>query len=151
MKKTTKLCLLLTIASIVAFINPLQAQNAEKDMLAFAKKFQDTYNKKDDKGLKMMYTDDALRVNADGQSITGNAAISEEFAKIFADNELTIVIKQGKVVTNADGSLTSTGTYQATGTSKAGEKLEIAGNYNNTVIKINGHWKIAKSVLTAIQ
>lgn len=147
-----KLCLLLTIASGVAFINPLQAQNAEKDMIALAKKFQDTYNKKDYKALKTMYTEDAVRVNADGQSITGNAAISEEFAKIFTDNnDIAIAIKQDKVVTNTDGSLTSTGTYHVAGTSKAGEKLDLAGNYNNTVVKVSGHWKIAKSVLTAIQ
>lgn len=146
-----KLCLLLTIAAGVAF-NPLQAQNVEKDMTALAKKFQDTYNKKDAKALKALYTDDAVRVNTDGQSITGNAAISDEFAKIFADNnDIAIVIKQDKVVTNTDGSLTSTGTYHVTGTSKAGEKLDLTGNYTNTVVKVNGHWKISKSVLTAIQ
>jgi uncharacterized protein (TIGR02246 family) len=150
MKKTIKLSLLLALISAIVFINPVKAQDATTDLAGFTKKFQAAYNKKDDKALKMMYTDDAARVGIDGTTVTGNEAISAEFAKSFADNTQTIVIKQDKVVTQADGSATATGTYHVTGTSNAGEKIDRSGNYTNTVVKVKGQWKIAKSVLTAM-
>ena len=150
MKQTIQLSLLLAIASMTVFSTALKAQDATKELAAFAKKFQAAYNAKDDKALKTMYTDDAVRVAADGTTITGNEAISAEFAKSFADIKPTIEIVQNKVETGADGSATSTGTYHVKGTSSAGEAIDIKGSYTNTTIKVKGHWKISKSVLVAM-
>ncbi|MEO5999671.1 MAG: nuclear transport factor 2 family protein [Chitinophagaceae bacterium] len=148
--KTIMPCgLLLAIISFAAFVTPLYAQDATKDLLVFTKKFQDAYNKKDDKALKMMYTVDATRTSADGSVITGNEAISAEFATFF-ENPASIEIKQEKVATQADGSAIATGTYHVTGTSQSGEKFDLKGNYANTVVKSKGQWKISKSVLTAL-
>jgi uncharacterized protein (TIGR02246 family) len=150
MKQIIQRSLLLTIASVAVFITPVKAQDATKELAGFTKKFQDAYNKKDDKALKMMYTDDAVRVGIDGTSLTGNESISAEFAKQFEGAKQSIVIKQDKVVTQADGSTTATGTYHVTGTTNAGEKIDRSGNYTNTVVKVKGQWKIAKSVLVAM-
>lgn len=150
MKQIIQRSLLLAIASITLFATTLKAQDATKAVAAFAKKFQAAYNSKDDKALKMMYTDDAVRVAADGTTLTGSDAIIAEFAKSFADIKPTIEITQDKVETQADGSAVSTGTYHVKGTSAAGEAIDFKGSYTNTVVKVKGHWKIKKSVLVAM-
>ena len=149
MKKTIKFSLLLALISITAFINPLKAQDATKELLGFTKQFQAAYNKKDDKALKTMYTDDAVRVSTDGTTITGSENIIADLVKNYSVGKVMIAIKQDKVVT-ADGSTTTTGTYHVTGKTDAGEAVEIKGSYTNTVVKVKGHWKIAKSVLVAM-
>ncbi len=149
MKKTIKFSLLLALVSITAFINPLHAQGITKDLLGFAKQFQAAYNKKDDKALKTMYTDDAVRVGTDGSTITGSENIVAELVKNYSAGKVTIEILQEKVVTT-DGVTTTTGTYHVTGKTDAGEPIEIKGGYTNTVVKVKGHWKISKSVLTAM-
>jgi ketosteroid isomerase-like protein len=115
MKKTTMINLLLAIVSATAFINPLRAQDASKELLAFTKKFQAIYNKNNAKALKEMYTDDAVRVGTDGVTVTGSDSIIAVFEKSFAGSKLMIEIKQEKVTTGADGSTTATGTYHVTG------------------------------------
>ncbi|MBC7536093.1 MAG: nuclear transport factor 2 family protein [Ferruginibacter sp.] len=148
MKKSIKFGLLVTLA-VAAFINPLKAQEATKELAAFTQKFQDAYNKKDDKALKEMYTKDAIRTTSDKKTIIGNEAIGAQFAEYFKD-DITIEIKQTKVVTATDGTATATGTYHVTGTSKTGEKIDRQGGYNNKAVKVKGQWKISKNVLTAL-
>ena len=133
---------------MAAFINPLHAQNTKKDMDKLAKDFENAYNKKDAKTLKEYYTKDAVRVNADGTTTNGNDAIEESLANDFKINNTKIKITVAKAVTESDGSVTTTGTYLANGTNMNGEKIDVSGNFTNTAVKENGHWKISKSVLT---
>ena len=147
MKKTIKFSLLLAMLPIVAFINPLKAQDVKKEVQAYVKKFEDTYNKKDDQGLKMLYTDDASRTDAAGQTITGNENIRAEFADSWSKNKITISIKLDKAEQQADGSVLANGTYHISGSSNAGAKIERDGTYINTMIKVDGKWKMSKSVL----
>ena len=148
MKKSIKFGLLVTLA-VAAFINPLKAQEATKELAAFTQRFQDAYNKKDEKALKEMYTKDAIRTMTDGKIVTGNESIGAQFAEYFKD-DVTIEIKQTKVVTETDGTTTTMGTYHVTGTSKTGEKTDRQGGYNNKVVKVKGQWKISKNVLTEL-
>jgi uncharacterized protein (TIGR02246 family) len=150
MKKIIQRGLLLAIASFTAFITPLKAQDATKELAVFTKKFQAAYNSKDDKALKTMYTDDATRTAADGTINNGSEAIVAQFRDYFTENKVTLDLKQTKVDMQTDGSATATGTFHVTGTSKTGEKIDRKGGYTNTVVKANGHWKIAKSVLTSM-
>lgn len=150
MKKTIRISLLLAFAAVTAFLNPLKAQDATKELSAFTKKFQDAYNKQDDKALKEMYTIDAVRITTDGKTMNGNKTIGAAFADYFKNNTVTGEIKQDKVVTEKDGSVTATGTYHVTGTAKTGEKIDRTGGYTNTVVKVKGQWKIAKNVLVAL-
>ncbi len=135
---------------MAAFINPLKAQNHKKEMVKLAKKFQNSYNKKDANALKEFYTTDAVRINTDGTTINGNEAIGAGFADEFKSGVSKIKIIVDKAVTGSDGSVTTTGTYHATGASTTGEKIDISGNFTNTTVKEDGHWKISKSVLTSM-
>lgn len=133
---------------MAAFINPLHAQNTKKEMDKIAKDFEKAYNKKDAKMLQQYYTNDAVRINADGTTTNGNEAIEESLANDFKTNNAKIKITVAKAVTESDVSVSTTGTYHVTGTNMKGEKIDVGGNFTNTAVKENGHWKISKSVLT---
>jgi uncharacterized protein (TIGR02246 family) len=148
MKQTIQLSLLAAIALLTAFFTPLQAQDATKELAVFTKKFQAAYNSKDEKALKTMYTDDAVRTAPNGTSLTGSDVIAAQFKDYFTENKVSLDLKQTNVETQADGSATAAGTYHVTGTSKTGEKIDRNGAYTNTLLKLKGHWKIAKSVVT---
>jgi len=148
MKKTIQFSLLLAFLSIAAFINPVKAQDATKELNAFTKRFEDAYNKKDIKALKELFTRDAVRTGTDGQTQNGNDAIVAIYEELLKGN-VTVAIKQEKVVTE-NGSTVATGTYQVTGTSASGEKIDAKGAYNNTVVKEGGQWKISKQNLTTL-
>lgn len=135
---------------MAAFTNPLKAQDSRKEMVKLAKDFQNSYNKKDVKALQEYYTPDAVRINTDGTTVNGNEAIGAYYANEFKNGVAKVKITVDKTVTESDGSVTATGTYHATGTSATGEKIEISGKFTNTTVKEDGHWKISKSVLTAM-
>ena len=148
MKKRIQFSLLLTFLSIAAFISPVNAQNVTKELTAFTKQFQDAYNKKDVKALKEKYTTDAVRTGTDGHIINGSDSIVAYYGEMFK-NDVTVAIKQDKV-TEKDGNTIATGTYEVTGSSTTGEKINLKGAYSNTVVKEGGQWKIAKQALTAL-
>jgi ketosteroid isomerase-like protein len=150
MKSTIKRSLLMALLSITAFTTALKAQNASKELLKLASKYEAAYNSKDDKAIKMMYTEDALRIAPDGTTLTGNEAIRADFVKSTTGTQLKVEIKQDKTETNNDGSVTVTGTYHVTGTLASGESLDIKGSFTNNVVKLGGHWKIKKSVLVTL-
>ena len=120
-------------------------------MNALAKKYESAYNRKDVKALKGMYTKDAVRVNPDGNTITGIGDIGDSTAQDFKNSKVIMVkITMDKNVKESDGSVTTSGTYHVTGKTKKGEKIDFKGAYTNTVVKEGGKWKIAKMVLTSM-
>jgi len=151
MKRTIKFSLLLAIGFCIALVNPLTAQNINNDMNALAKKYESAYNRKDVKALKSMYTKDAVRVNPNGNTITGIDDIGDSLTLDFKNNKVVMVkIIADKSVKESDGSVTAIGTYHVTGTTKKGEKIDFKGAYTNTVVKEGDKWKIAKMVLKAV-
>ena len=148
MKKTIQLSLLLGFFAITSIINPAKAQDATKELTAFTKQFEEACNKKDIKAIKEMFTKDAVRINPDGQTETGNDAIVAAYEELF-QMKLTVTIKQEKVATE-NGSTVSTGTYQATGSTPSGDSIDVKGSFSNTMVKENGQWKISKQVLNSL-
>jgi uncharacterized protein (TIGR02246 family) len=141
---------LLAVLAVIAFINPLKAQDIKKDMEAFIKKFEAAYNKKDDASLKNLYTEKAVWTEADGTSRSGNEAIRASLAENFANGDVVIEIKQTKTEKQADGSVIGVGTYHVTGKAKSGDAIDSSGGYTNTLVKEKGDWKISKTVLASL-
>jgi len=150
MKRPITFALLLAIAFCITLINPLTAQNINNDINALAKRYENAYNHKDAKALKWMYTKNAVRVAVDGSTTTGNDAISDSLAVFFKHSKVMIEIKVDTTVQESDGSITATGSYHVSGTTDKGEKIDMNGLYNNTIVKEDDKWKIAKSVLTSM-
>ena len=140
--------LLLGFLAITSIINPAKAQDATKELNAFTKRFEEAYNKKDIRAIKEMFTKDAVRINTDGQTETGNDAIVAAYEELF-QMKLTVTIKQEKTAFD-NGSTVSSGTYQATGSSPSGDPIDAKGSFSNTMVKENGQWKISKQVLNSL-
>lgn len=151
MKKTIIRSLLLALITMTGLLNPVKAQIDKKDLLAFTKKFQDSYNKQDGDALKMMYTNDVSRIDPTGAVTTGNDSVVAGYVKSWASSKVTLAIKHEKAETQADGSVITSGTYTVMGTTNAGDKIDVKGAYTNTLVKDKGNWKIAKSVLKTVQ
>ena len=143
MKRTFKLSWLLVFVFASAIINPLKSQDIKKEFDEFAKKFEVGYNKKDDKAIKMMHTDNAVRTDVDGTVTTGSENIRLLYVESWANTTLKLTIKHEKAEKQADGTVITSGTYQV-----IGENIYAAGAFTNTMVKENGTWKISKSVLS---
>lgn len=150
MKKKIQLSLLLFVST--AFASSLLAQDVQKEMLSLTKKYEQAYNKKDYKTLQAMYTKDATRTEADGKVENGNETIATVLADQLKDAETaTLTITPDQAETAADGTVTATGSFHVQGKAKqSGEAFDVKGTYTNTLVKENGKWKIAKSVLSAM-
>ena len=144
MKRTIQILAAFAFIFMAAFTNTAIAQDNEKDMVTLAKKYQDAYNKKDAAAIKAFYTKDAVRDNADGTTTNGSDAIAADAANFFAGNNAAeIKITVTKSVTESDGTVTSSGTFEGTMNGNP-----FSGNFVNTCVKQNGKWKISKSVIS---
>ena len=148
MKKFIQCSLVCAFFLCAGFTTTLSAQDVENEMEDFAKRFQDAYNKEDHATLKTFYTADATRVGSDGASITGAEAIGAFWAEQFKGADVTLVLKQTSTVwRDVSHAYVTTGTYHVSGTSVKGDKIEASGTYSNEMLKQDGVWKMAKSVL----
>ncbi|MES1223511.1 MAG: nuclear transport factor 2 family protein [Bacteroidota bacterium] len=147
MKKSIRISMLVALASFTVLINPLKAQDVKKELDGFTKKYQDAYNKKDDKAIKMMYTADATRTDANGTVTTGNENIRVLTVTSWATSKPVLTITPEKADKQTDGTVIASGKYHVGGTKEGGEKLDINGTYTNTLVKEGGKWKISKMML----
>lgn len=132
-----------------AFAPALNAQDVDKEMAAFVQQFQDAYNKEDHATLKTFYTTDAKRVAKDGSIITGVEAIGAFWETQFKGADATLELHLQSVVwKDVFHAYVASGTYQVTGVNAKGEKINFSGKYANTMLQVNGAWKISESVLT---
>ncbi|HMO40474.1 MAG TPA: nuclear transport factor 2 family protein [Saprospiraceae bacterium] len=142
---------LLFLAALLCCTMTLQAQsvNDEVDMHTFARKFMAVYNSNDHAALGKMYTPDALRIDAQGKEIKGADNIVAYFADQFLKNNATLLLKQTELVwADAEQALVAKGTYEIYGKTNVYDiPIDVAGQYANVMLKQNGEWKIAKSML----
>ena len=144
--------LFFTVLFCAAISGHLQAQsvNDELDMQVFARKFMAAYNQGDHAAIQKMYTDDAVRIDTEGKEIKGAANIAAYFADQFRLNNATLLLKQLKLSwSDYEHAWVSSGTFQVYGTTNVYDiKIDFAGKYANAMLKQNGEWKIAKTVLS---
>lgn len=144
MKKAIQILATSAFVFMAGFTNAAKAQDTEKDMVTLAKNYEDAYNKKDAAAIKAFYTTDAVRSGQDGTTTNGSEAIAADAADFFTNNAaVQIKITVSKSVTESDGTVTSSGTYEG---SAGGNSF--SGNFTNTCVKVDGAWKISKSVLS---
>lgn len=126
------------------------AQSSGKSIKKFTRSFSKAYNAKDNAALTAMFTSDAVRVDTEGKSTNGAEQIGAAYAQVFSATDQKVVITQTDVRDNPDGSVVANGRYGVTGTVKSnGEKITLAGTYENILVKHNGQWKISHMKLSA--
>ena len=128
---------------LTAFAMPTWAQDIKKEVEAFAKIFQDTYNKADHAGLAKLCAKEVVVTNPDGTTATlTNVQMGENYAKGFANADMQITITVGEITTLPDGKVKVTGTTTTVIVNKkTGEKTTRNTTYENMAIKENGAWR----------
>jgi uncharacterized protein (TIGR02246 family) len=130
----------------------LQAQsvNDEMELQAFTRRFMAAYNAQDHAALGKMYTDDAVRIDQQGNQIVGAKNIANYFAEQFRKNNATLLLKHtGINWSDAEYAWVGRGNYEVYGKTNVYDiPINITGSYANAMQKKDGEWKIAKSWLT---
>lgn len=133
-----------------AFSTQAQTVNDELEIQAFTRRFMATYNAQDHVALGKMYTDDAVRIDPEGKEIKGADKITAFFADQFRKNNATLLLKHtGISWSDKEHAWISKGRYEVFGKTNVYDiAIDITGNYANAMLKKNGEWKIARSVLS---
>lgn len=128
-----------------------QSVNDEAEIQAFTRRFMAAYNAQDQAALQKMYTDDAVRIDLAGNPINGAANIAAYFAGQFVKNNTTLLLKHtGISWSDSEHAWVARGNFEVYGKTNVYDiPINIVGSYANAMLKTNGAWKIARSVLTA--
>ena len=142
------------IFSSLAVLSNLHAQT-ESDELGikeFTDRYMATYNQQDVASLQEMYLEDADRFDTDGREISGAAQIATYFRELFREKDITIQLKLSEIVWSSyQHAFVAKGTYEIYGNTYVYDiKIHEAGTYSHTMIKQNGEWKIARSILSPL-
>ena len=145
---------ILLLAALLCATFTLQAQsvNDENDMQDFARKFMNAYNQGDHEALREMYLDDAVRIDQEGREIKGADNIAACFADQFVKNNATLFMRQLSVNwSDREYTWVAKGTYEVNGKTNVYDiPVHFTVGYANAMIKEDGQWKIAKSLLAPL-
>lgn len=148
------LFLLPVMLCFIAFGN-LQAQSAtlEFEMQEFSRKFMTAYNQQDVDALKQMYLEDAVRINQNGNELSGPDKIADYFAKQFRLNNATAFVRQISVGwSDYEHAWITNGTFELHGkTIVYDQPVHVSEQYANVMIQKDGAWKIARSIHTPLE
>jgi ketosteroid isomerase-like protein len=127
-----------------------QSANDEQELQAFARRFMAAYNAQDHAALRKMYTDDAVRIDQQGNQIAGAENIAKYFQEQFIKNNATLLIRQTSINwSDAEHAWVAKGNYEVYGKTIVYDiAIDIVGSYANAMQKKDGEWKIAKSWLS---
>jgi uncharacterized protein (TIGR02246 family) len=133
-----------------AFNTQAQSVNDELEIQAFTRRFMAAYNAQDHAALGKMYTDDAVRIDPDGKEIKGADKIAAFFSEQFSKNNATLLLKYTSISwSDAEHAWVAKGNYEVYGKTYVYDiAIDITGTYANAMVKKNGEWKIAKSILS---
>ena len=128
-----------------------QTEADEAGIKAFTEKFVKAFNSQDVEAIKKMYTDDAVRIDTEGNKMEGADKIAAHFKDSFIKNNVTLKVEHKSLNwSDAEHAFIAGGTYEVKGAQVVYDiEIHDTGKYSNTMIKEKGgEWKIAKSVLT---
>ncbi|MEQ8704457.1 MAG: nuclear transport factor 2 family protein [Phaeodactylibacter sp.] len=142
---------LLFCATLLGCTTLLQAQSPtdEAAMHSLTRQYMAAYNAGDHAALQEMYTDDAVRIDTEGKRIEGPESIAAALAEQLRANNATLLVRQNRLRwSDAEYAFVAEGTYEVYGTPNVYNiAIDVTGQYANTMLKEDGEWKIAKSVL----
>jgi uncharacterized protein (TIGR02246 family) len=132
-----------------AGLAPAFAQTKDPAMDKLAADWAAAFAKGDAKTLAGLYTENAIRVTAEGGKVIGRSAIEKEFVANFAGSwkGAKIAINAGSISTVSPDVAVGEGTYEVTGVVLPDGKPAPAlkGSYVNTVVKKGGAWVLASN------
>lgn len=146
MKTLNKFLLLLLFAT--AFGRAANAQKLNKDALAFAKSYQDNYNKGDLAALMNMYTNEITAIYSDGTTEKlPKSDFEADYIRDFGEAAGTyLLFKVSNTETLPDGKIKLSGSFDGYDFDrKSNAKLNpAAGTFENIITKDGGKWKFSQ-------
>ena len=135
-------------ALLAVGLAPASAQTKDPAMDKLAADWAAAFARGDAKTLAGLYTENAIRVTAEGGKVIGRDAIAKEFATNFAGpwKGATIKINVGAIEHVSADVAVNEGTFEVMGVKGPdGKPLPIKGKYVNTIVKKNGAWLLASN------
>jgi uncharacterized protein (TIGR02246 family) len=122
-----------------------QQKDAELDKLV--QQYVAAWNKADAKALTALYADNAMRTGPTDVVVVGKAELEKYYQNSFADaaKGTTLTVTQGRAQTVSPDVRLQEGTWQTTG----GKDGPMRGRYLNTMVRVDGAWRIASVVSIA--
>ena len=131
----------IVVAVLVGLSSPLSAQKPDLDVEALTREYEQAVNRGDAKALAALHTTNAIRIGADGQLLTGRAAIEKSLAAGFSGPmkgaKLTLRSGRAEQVTSDVRVIEGTYEFSAPGMGS------LRGKYVNTVVREGGQWRLA--------
>jgi uncharacterized protein (TIGR02246 family) len=135
-------------ALLAVGLAPASAQTSDPAMDKLAADWTAAFAKGDAKTLASLYTENAIRVTAEGEKTIGRDAIAKDFATNFAGpwKGATIKINVGSIQQVTSDVAVNEGTFDVMGVKGPdGKPVPIHGKYVNTIVKKNGAWLLASN------
>lgn len=138
-----------TMLALVFAALPASAQEPSKqDVQKVIDEYTSAWAKGDARGIAMMYTENALRVDGEGHVFAGRAEIQKHFEQNFAGpwKGTTIRITAGRQQSVRPDVTVAEGTFEVSGKDPAGKPMVRKGRYLNTLVREGGRWLLASNV-----
>ncbi len=153
--KTTFLAVVGSLALLGAGLAPVSAQTKDPALDKLAADWAAAFAKGDAKALAGFYTENAVRISAEGGTAAGRSAIEKEFASNFAGpwKGAKITIHVGSTQPLGADVAVNEGSYEVTGIKTPDGKPApaVTGRYLNTIVKKDGAWVLASNAAISPQ
>jgi ketosteroid isomerase-like protein len=142
--------ILLLCLTLVTSNSQAQSASDEKAIQAFTSNYVSAYNAQDIRALQSLYTADAVLVDSTGQKISGADNIGEYFANYFRNRNVTLQLHQKELNwSDYQHAFVASGRFKLSGRTIVYDiPINASGTYSNTMLKIDGNWKISHSIFS---
>lgn len=118
---------------------------------ASAQSWQNDYNNQNADAIAKHYTDDAEVTLPDGKVLDGPKEVQTYYSQTFEKIDPKATISVSEVIPLTTDMVQVTGTYKVDlVVTDSGETTSVTGNYTNLSRKVDGQWKIFRSMVSEI-
>jgi uncharacterized protein (TIGR02246 family) len=128
--------LLIAAGSTAAFAQTKtdsRSSSLDEQVAQFTKAFEDAYNRADHQALADLFTTNAERTDADGNTITGSSQIGEAYKEGFSKGQWKVMLRLESTARVEPGTVIGTGSWKVTGTDADGNLVTRTGTFANEI------------------
>jgi uncharacterized protein (TIGR02246 family) len=107
--------------------------SVDDQVMQMMKNFEDAYNRMDHQAVADLFTTNAERTDADGNTVSGAAQIGEVYKESFAKNKWKLMVRHESAARVEPGTVIGTGSWKVSGTDADGNPVTRTGTYSNEI------------------
>ena len=144
-------CLLALLHAAAPICLPAQSASDEMAIRAFTRAYMAAYNRQDIAALVAMETADAIAILGGSDTISGGEETAKRYEDRFTRYDGTLLMRHIDLNwSDAQQAWVARGTYEGYGATYVYDiPYHGVSAYANTMVEEDGHWKIARSVVTS--